>query len=263
MAIIIIGEKANHELYHSLFLKGENIEECTLDEAEDLMNRCHFNLSLLDCGFKVKKGLELLKELKISHPSIPIVLITDISSEDIVLKAFKTGARDFFKKPLNIFELQKTIQGIIAVRKASKEIRNPFKNDVSNSWKLSDKMTSSQSINFSQTICYIEENISNEITLEDIAKHANISKYHFCRLFKKRIGKSPFNFVRFMRIEKAKELLERDNLSISMAAVDVGFNDVGSFIKQFKKITGMTPSTYKRSFKANDVIDVKQINTFS
>jgi YesN/AraC family two-component response regulator len=263
MAVIIICEKVAHGSYHPLAMEGEKVVECAFDEVWDHMDRCHFNLSILDCGFRVKKGLKLLKEIKAFHPGIPIIFITDISSEDIVLKAFKTGARDFFKKPLNIFELQKTIQGLLSARKESKEIRNPFKNDAYDYVEPRSKMSPAQSVNFSETICYIEENISNEITLEDIAKHANISKYHFCRLFKKRIGKSPFNFVRFMRIEKAKELLGRENLTISMAAMDVGFNDVGSFIKQFKKITGMTPSTYKRSFRGNDVIAVEQINTFS
>jgi YesN/AraC family two-component response regulator len=263
MAIIIIREKADRGLYDSLPLDGENIVACAFNEAQDHMYRSHFDLSVLDCGFEVRRGLELLQVLKTSHPGTPVIFITDISSEDIVLNAFKTGARDFFKKPLNIFELQKTIQGLLAVRKSSKEIRNPFKKDSPDFVKPPEKISFPQSINFSETLCYIEENISNEITLEDIARHANISKYHFCRLFKKRIGQSPLNFVRFMRIEKAKELLERGNLTISTAAMDVGFNDVGSFIKQFKKITGMTPSTYKRSFKTGDVIALEEINTFS
>jgi AraC-like DNA-binding protein len=50
-----------------------------------------------------------------------------------------------------------------------------------------------------------------------------------------------------MRIEKAKKLLEKAELIISDVASDSGFNDTSSFIKQFKKITGMTPAGYRKS----------------
>lgn len=52
-----------------------------------------------------------------------------------------------------------------------------------------------------------------------------------------------------MRIEKAKELLKKDDFNISTTAATVGFNDISSFIKQFKRLTGMTPSSYRKSLK--------------
>ena len=121
MAIIIVAGEHDIESYRSLSSIIRNVRICNLKVARDLIGQFHFNLGLLDCGFEIDKGLELLKELKAAHSSIPFILITSVSSEDIVLRAFKVGARDFFKKPLNILELQATITGMLAAMKTSTE----------------------------------------------------------------------------------------------------------------------------------------------
>jgi transcriptional regulator GlxA family with amidase domain len=113
--------------------------------------------------------------------------------------------------------------------------------------KLFKEMAPFQSVNLHKAIRFIENNLSQVIHLDRVAKEANIGRYHFCRLFKKRVGISPMRLVTFMRIEKAKKLLEKAELTISDVASDSGFNDISSFIKQFKKITGLTPAGYRKS----------------
>ena len=55
--------------------------------------------------------------------------------------------------------------------------------------------------------------------------------------------------VTYMRLEKAKELLGRSDFTISAVASEVGLNDTSSFVKLFKRFTGMTPTGYKKSLK--------------
>jgi YesN/AraC family two-component response regulator len=250
VSIVIIAEERSHELYHPFDSIEDDVFKCTPAESHKIVDRCRADLVILDCGVDAEKGLQFMKELKTSHPGTPIIFVSDIGSEDIVLRVFKTGARDFFKKPLDDFELQETVKGILSVKRNSKETRRPFmKRTASQSEKGSGKGLSVHSVNFSHAFRYIEKNLSHEITLDDIAKEANLSKYHFCRLFKKRVGMTPLRFATFMRIEKAKELLKKDDHNISTAAATVGFNDISSFIKQFKRLTGMTPSSYRKSLK--------------
>lgn len=249
MIIVVIAEKGFHELYHPFKSGGNKVYACSPDESKEVVNKYRTDLILLDCGFEVDSGLELLKELKTSCPRAPVIFLTDIGSEDIVLKAFKTGARDFFKKPINIFELQETVDGILSVRKATRESRHPFKSIGSQTEELLNNITTGQPINLIRVIRYIEENLSSPITLENLAKEANCSKYHFCRLFKTRIGMSPMKFVISMRVLKAKELLKREDSNVSMVASTVGFNDLSSFIVQFKKFAGVTPIKFKKSLK--------------
>jgi AraC family transcriptional regulator len=63
---------------------------------------------------------------KSSFPGIPNILLTNISFEGVVLRAFRSGARDFFRKPVSVEELRETIAGLLSVKRASRERREPF-----------------------------------------------------------------------------------------------------------------------------------------
>jgi AraC family transcriptional regulator len=99
--------------------------------------------------------------------------------------------------------------------------------------------------NISQVIGYIEENLWSPLDLGNLAEKANLSKFHFCRTFKRHVGINPMKFVNVRRIERAKNLLIESRLSVSHVASEVGFRDLSNFIRQFKKITGVTPTTYR------------------
>lgn len=248
MAILIITEKANHELYRRLVLGKEKVNICALKEAIDSINKRSTNVILLDTGFAAERGLRLLKEIKDLYPFIPVIFLTDKGSEDIVLRAFRAGVRDFFRTPVNIQELQDTVTGLLRIKKLSKEKRFPFiKQKDLKTEKLIRKVTKNQYIDFLNTLGYIEKNLTDDIDLENLASSACLSKYHFCRLFKKRLGITPMKFVTYMKIEKAKEIIQKDDITISAVAIHVGFNDLSSFITQFKKFTGLTPYIYKKS----------------
>jgi transcriptional regulator GlxA family with amidase domain len=61
---------------------------------------------------------------------------------------------------------------------------------------------------------------------------------------------SPMHFLTTMRVEKAKKLLKDSALSVSVIALELGFKDIGNFIKNFKSVTGNTPTKYRKSIKA-------------
>ena len=115
--------------------------------------------------------------------------------------------------------------------------------------KLFRKTSQLHSVNLYKAIRFIDENIPNVIHLDMVAKEANTSPYHLCRFFKKHVGISPMKFVTYMRLEKAKGLLGKSDSTISAVASEVGLNDTSSFVKLFKRFTGMTPTGYKKSLK--------------
>ncbi|MFB2893512.1 helix-turn-helix domain-containing protein [Aerosakkonemataceae cyanobacterium BLCC-F50] len=96
-----------------------------------------------------------------------------------------------------------------------------------------------------QTIEYIEQHLGEEISLEAIANHLNMSQYYFCHLFKQSMGVSPYQYVLRHRIDKAKQLLKQRKLTITDVALECGFANQTHFTKHFRKLTGTTPRAYR------------------
>ncbi|WP_248930722.1 response regulator transcription factor [Paenibacillus hamazuiensis] len=92
---------------------------------------------------------------------------------------------------------------------------------------------------------YVFENIDKNITLDDAAKFSNMSRSYFSYIFKKAIGESFTNFVNRTKMEKARELILKQNLKVYEAAEKVGIKDEAYFSKLFKKFIGVNPGKIK------------------
>ena len=92
---------------------------------------------------------------------------------------------------------------------------------------------------------FIDSNFAESIDAGEIADEACYSKFHFIRTFKSIYGKTPHQYLTWVRIEKAKELLETGT-SVTEACFSVGFDSLGSFVTLFKRRAGLTPSEYRR-----------------
>ena len=95
-----------------------------------------------------------------------------------------------------------------------------------------------------QSKLFIDANFSENIDLECISEQACFSKFHFIRVFKKIYGKAPHQYLSYVRIEKAKQLLKED-ISVTEVCFAVGFDSVSSFIGLFKRSVGQTPLAYQ------------------
>lgn len=102
---------------------------------------------------------------------------------------------------------------------------------------------------FIKTIEYIEENFEKKITIDELADIAKMSKYHFIRKFKRTYSETPYEFITRFKINKSKSLLLTSEHSIDEISLMVGFNDATTFIRAFKKLTGITPNKYRTENK--------------
>ncbi len=98
---------------------------------------------------------------------------------------------------------------------------------------------------------YLEEHYADDITLEAMAEHVNISPQYFSKLLKKSTGFNYIDWLSMLRVRKAKELLLNPNLTVSEVCFMVGYKDPNYFSRIFKKRIGITPSEY---VKANSFI---------
>lgn len=92
-------------------------------------------------------------------------------------------------------------------------------------------------------------NLTKPIRLEEVADIANICPTAFCRYFKKHTGKTFSSFLNEIRVGNACRLMLTDNISISTASLESGFNNLSHFNEQFKRVMKITPSAYLAAYK--------------
>ncbi len=101
---------------------------------------------------------------------------------------------------------------------------------------------------------FIEHNYADSVSLDRLAEITNLSRRNFIRRFKKATSHTPGEYIKRIRVEAAKRILELKNSTVSEAMYEVGYNDSKAFRKTFKKVTGCSPSDYKSKFSREPLI---------
>lgn len=102
---------------------------------------------------------------------------------------------------------------------------------------------------------YMLDNISTNISIEQLIKYSGLNRMSLNRLFKANYGISPIQYFIYLKIELAKKYLREDNYNISQISELLGYSSIHYFSLQFKKITGMSPSEYSASIKSMSPLD--------
>lgn len=106
-------------------------------------------------------------------------------------------------------------------------------------------MNYSEKENINKVINFLKSSYNHEFSLQKLSSIANVSPYHFIRIFKAETGKTPYNYLMDIKIEKCKELLKSNQYSITEVATSCGFSSPSHFASVFKKRVGVTPTSYK------------------
>jgi AraC family transcriptional regulator len=91
---------------------------------------------------------------------------------------------------------------------------------------------------------YIEQHIGERISLEDLARQAGISRFHFARQFRQSTGQSPMAYLRRVRVEHSLRMLASRERTIAEVAARLGFADQSHFTRIFARLVGMSPGQF-------------------
>ena len=97
----------------------------------------------------------------------------------------------------------------------------------------------------------MRDDVRGELSLTEFAQSVNLSVWRLCHIFKSDVGLPPIKYLRLLRMERAKGLLESSFLSVKEIAFQVGLNDESHFVRDFKATYGHSPAIYRSQFKRN------------
>jgi AraC-like DNA-binding protein/ligand-binding sensor protein len=97
---------------------------------------------------------------------------------------------------------------------------------------------------------FVRTHLEEPFTLAEVVRHVNVSRFYFCKLFKKAAGMTLTEYVSRVRVEKAKTLLIDPSLRITEIVYSAGFGSIPQFNSVFKRIVGMPPTAYRETLRS-------------
>ena len=241
--ILIIEDNADMRAYIRSYLAATYIVHEAKDGVDGIEKAKEVIPDLIICdvmmprmdGFEVAKILKA--EEKTSH--IPIVMLTAKAGQESKLEGLEKGADDYITKPFDAKELLIRSRNLIEGRR---KLRERF--SAARVLKPGEIEVQSLDDAFLQKVkTAVEARMSDEeFSVEDLAKEVSMSRSQLHRKLTAVTNQSPSDFIRYMRLHRAKELLEKNAGSVSEIAFMVGFNTVAYFSKCFHDQFGVVPS---------------------
>lgn len=210
--------------------------------ALEKVNKYMPDIVVTDISMPKMNGRQLCMNLKcnIDTCHIPVILLTGLASKENVLQGLDSGADEYITKPVEYDVLAKKIDGLLENRQILKRKFLHLEED--ESFEVSNELDKSFIDEINK---YIEENISDpELSVYDLYEIAGMSRTPFYHKLKSLVDLSPSEYIRSIRLRKAKTLLKDRNTNISEVAYSVGFSNPKYFSTSYKKHFGQSPSAF-------------------
>ena len=254
-----------------IFLRSIFSPEYRIVEAADGMEGCDKALKLLpdiiisDVMMPEKNGIAMTRELRadMTTSHIPIVLLTAKSSIESKLEGLEYGADDYITKPFSATYLKARVKNLLVQRQ---KLQMLYRQDLMSAGMaipvsdeqtekcLTDNPESDKSPVMSpndrkfmdRLVEFMEKNMDNgELIVDDFVHELAVSRSVFFKKLKTLTGLAPIEFIKEMRINRAVQLIETGEYSMTQISYMVGINDPRYFSKCFKQKMGMTPTEYR------------------
>lgn len=177
-------------------------------------------------------GLELLQEIPEVSPDTKVVIISGYAEFSYAKEAVQHHAFDYLLKPIKVEELARVMSSFASEGKEEEEGGGETPEF--------DRM-------IDNVVSEIRDHYMEDISLTSLAAKYNLSMARLSEMIKEHLKVNFSDYIASLRIQRAKELLRDESLSIQEIAEIVGYNDYFYFTKVFKKVEGISPSKYRKS----------------
>ena len=170
------------------------------------------------------------------------VIDLTLSYNNVIKRELQEIADTYMKKPEAWrLEVKASLIKIVALLIQNKQLEET---DFKNQTNMIEKVT-----NMKLLLQYMKEHYQEKIYIKELAKIVNMNENYFCRYFKNIVGKTPIEYINYLRIEEAAKLIRETDHQIIEICFMVGFENVSYFIRKFKENKQITPKKYSQSMK--------------
>lgn len=216
------------------------VHECSNGlEALDWVKENEVDLILTDIRMPVMDGIQLVKELGSLNKSMDVVVISVHDEFQFVQQAIRSGVFDYLLKPIDEEELRACLDKYLKKNTSIDSKEN----------EVTEESIPASSIE--KVLKYISKTPINQVNLKDAANHVHMNPSYLSQLFKQQLNQKFVDYVTEIKIQEGKKLLANTTLRMSEIADRLGYADVAYFSNNFKKITGLSPSEFRKTTIAN------------
>ncbi len=243
----------NHTYYEVHFVtKGESEHQLKTGEIIKL-KMGDFIIYPPGCGHRITNEPTGFSKLLLAfdfvvkdnqNPQTDFYYIAEKAMENIYPRSSTKNIRTLVKKLVNLYNYSSYKKNDLFLFSAMLLITEMFEIVVGKNSIVLDRKFNDERINLA--IEYIKQNISASLSVSDVSDYLYISTRQLTRLFEKTLNISPGNFIKNYRIERIRNMLLNINLSLDKISDLMGYNDVSSLIKAFKRVEGVTPAQYRK-----------------
>ena len=186
----------------------------------------------------------MFQRLRESGNDIKVLIMTGNSTHEWAKECANLKIEGYIEKPLDHEELIEKIKKSLDIFDY-KVLRKFLEKEY-------DKRISLITPLIREVLDYINQNVCNDISREDIASHLDISPEHLSRSFREQCGLSLIDYINRCKIEKSCHYIKQNKrLKVGEISAAVGIKDANYFYRIFKKHTGLTPTEYKKKALVN------------
>lgn len=242
--IVIVEDEYRTRQGLAKLIENINEEFVIVGQAEDgleglrLIQQLTPDVVFTDIRMPRLNGLEMLRKIREMHIECKIVILSGYSEFDYAQQAIRIGVADYLLKPITI----SMVRSVLEKLQSEKSV-----NEQQDRVKDGDKYSAI----VQKAIDEINCNYAKPIRLETFADDNNITPQYLSALFSKETGNTFSNYLRDVRMEKAKDLLKNGNKKVYEVACEVGYPDQKYFSRVFKECVGISAKQYAMNLEAD------------
>jgi AraC-like DNA-binding protein/ActR/RegA family two-component response regulator len=191
-------------------------------------------------------GLRALRDFKVAHPSLPLLMLTTQHSEALAVWAFRVRVWNYLTKPVAASELAANFAMLARIALEERGPSRPVRT-VGALMPPDAKAAKPQESPLRCALRHVEHNFEQKLRQSSIAASAGMSSSAFSRAFKAEFGITFSQYLARYRIGRACQMLRQGSHSVTNVGQAVGFDDASHFARTFRALLGISPSSFKRS----------------